>query len=108
MPQLFPAGSGNLNLAFSISDPDKQGQLTIRDFLFRGDYVNLTLDLTNNRPLSMTINSYLNTAGVPVTLSVTFGSLYGSAAFVREAVFVAKEMDLKISVQNSDFHKIAP
>jgi hypothetical protein len=95
-------------LLFCVSDPGKQGQLTIRDFLVRGDYVSLDMDLVNNRPLSLKISSFLNTEGVPAFLSVTFGSLYGTATFVREAEFDARNIGLKISIKNSDFNKTLP
>jgi hypothetical protein len=107
-PNGIQAVSEEGKLLFSVSDPGKQGQLTIRDFLMQGDFVILDLDLTNNRPLSLKINSFLNTTRVPVFLSVSFGSLYGSATFVREAVYDDKVSGLKISVKNTDFSKIIP
>jgi len=107
-PNGIKATADESKLWFSVSDPGKRGQLNIRDFLVRGDYVILDMDLISNRPLSLKISSFLATEGVPASLSVTFGSLYGSAAFVREALFDAKEMGLKITVQNSDFNKIVP
>ncbi len=107
-PNGIKAVSDENKLWFSVSDPGKQGQLNIKDFLVRGDYVILDMDLTNDRPLALKIGSFLDTEGVPAFLSVTFGSLYGTASFVREAVFDAKEMGLQITVKNSDFNKVVP
>ena len=107
-PNGIKATADESKLWFSVSDPGKRGQLNIRDFLVRGDYVILDMDLISNRPLSLKISSFLATEGVPASLSVSFGSLYGSAAFVREALFDAKELGLKIIVQNTDFNKIVP
>jgi hypothetical protein len=107
-PNGIKAVSDENKLWFSVSDPGKQGQLNIKDFLVQGDYVILDMDLTNDRPLALKIGSFLDTEGIPAFLSVTFGSLYGTAAFVREAVFEAKEMGLQISVKNSDFNKVVP
>jgi hypothetical protein len=95
-------------LMYGDSDPGKKGQLTIRNFLIRGDYVSLDMELTNNRPLLLKVNSFLDTEGVPAIFSATFESLYGNATFIREAVFYANDLGLKISVQNSDFNKIVP
>jgi hypothetical protein len=107
-PNGIKAVSDENKLWFSVSDPGRQGQLNIKDFLVQGDYVILDMDLTNDRPLALKIGSFLDTEGVPAFLSVTFGSLYGTAAFVREAVFEAKEMGLQISVKNTDFNMVVP
>jgi hypothetical protein len=95
-------------LSFTIIDPATRGRLTIKNFLVRGDSVNLDLDLTNNQPLSLNINSYLDSEQDPLTLAVTMGSLYGSATFAREAVLESKQKKLKIIVKNSEYRKIAP
>jgi len=107
-PNGINAVEGEGKLWFSVSDPGKQGQLNIRDFLVRGDYVVVDMDLNTNRPLSLKISSFLDTEGVPASLSVSFGSLYGTAAFVREAVLDAKQLELNITVKNSDFNKVIP
>jgi hypothetical protein len=107
-PNGLQAVAENGKLTFSVTDPAKQGRLTIRDFLVSGDRVDLDLDLTNNRPISLKINTYLNSEREPFTLAVTFGSLYGSAAFARETVLESKLKKLKVTVQNTEYLKIAP
>ena len=95
-------------LSFTITEPAIRGRLAIRDFLVKGDRVDLDLDLTNNRPLSLNITSHLNTEEDPLTLAVTLGSLYGSATFARETVLEAKQKKLKVIVKNSEYRKISP
>jgi hypothetical protein len=107
-PNGLQAVTENGKLSFSVTDPAKQGRLTIRDFLVSGDRVDLDLDLTNNRPLSLKINTYLNSEREPFTLAVIFGSLYGSATFARETVLESKLKKLKVTVQNTEYLKIAP
>ena len=97
-PNGIKAVAEDNKLFFTVSDPGKQGQLTIRDFLIRGDYLTLDLDLTTNRPITLKIGSFLDTEGVPAYVTVSFGSLYGTAAFVQEAVFNARELELRITV----------
>ncbi|HEY5973562.1 MAG TPA: hypothetical protein VIU41_02370 [Geobacteraceae bacterium] len=92
-------------LYFNVTDPGKQGRLTIRDFLKSGDLVDLDLDLTNNRPLALKINSFLDTEWEAVTLAVTFGSLYGKATFAQEMVLEARGKQLKVTVQNTGYHQ---
>jgi hypothetical protein len=93
-------------LSFGVTDPGKQGRLNIRDFLYRGDSIDLDIDVTNNHPIMLKIRSFLATKGDSVTITVTFGSLYGSASFAREAVLEVNGKKLKIAVQSSDFVKI--
>ena len=95
-------------LTFTVTEPAIRGRLSLRDFLVKGDRVDLDLDLTTNRPLSLNINSHLDTEQDPLTLAVTLGSLYGSATFARETVLEAKHKKLKITVKNSEYRKIAP
>ena len=95
-------------VTFTVTEPAIRGRLAIRDFLVKGDRVDLELDLTNNRPLSLNINSHLDTEQDPLTLAVTLGSLYGSATFARETVLEAKQKKLKVIVKNSEYRKIAP
>ena len=95
-------------LTFIVTEQATRGQLTIRDFLVKGDRVDLTMDLTNNRPLSLNISSYLDSEQDPLTLTSTLGSLYGSATFSRETVLEAKKKKLKVIVKNSEYRKIAP
>ncbi|RNC68225.1 MAG: hypothetical protein ED859_10795 [Desulfuromonadales bacterium] len=96
-------------LSFNETDPGKQGRLTIRDFLKRGDQVDLDLEMSSNRPLSLNINSYFDDAkNERVTLAVTFGSLYGRATFAREIVLNAAEKKLNVTVRNTDYNTLAP
>ena len=95
-------------LSFTITEPAIRGRLTIIDFLVKGDRVDLELDLTNNRPLSLNINSYLDSKQDPLTLTATLASLYGSATFARETVLEAKKKKLKVIIKNSEYRKIAP
>jgi hypothetical protein len=106
-PNGILAAKDNGVLSFNITDPGKKGRLTIRDFLKKGDRVDLDLDLTNNRPLSLSIYSYLYSELDPLTLTVTFGSLYGSASFAKEIVLTSKQKEQKVTIQNTDYNKTA-
>jgi len=106
-PSGIQAVTENGKLSFNVTDPAKQGRLTIRDFVLNGDRVDLDLDLTNNRPLSLNVNSYYNSKRDPFALAVTFGSLYGSATFAREMILVSKQNKLKVTLQNTEFRKAA-
>jgi len=95
-------------LSFKNTAPGKMGRLTIRDFLFRGDSIELDLNLTNNNPLSLQIYSFLESQGTPVTLTVTFGALPGAVIFERETVLEVSRQGLTITVQNADYDNKAP
>jgi hypothetical protein len=105
-PSGVQAVTENGKLSFNITDPAKQGRLTIRDFVLEGDRVDLDLELAGNSPVSLNINSYYNSKRDPFALAVTFGSLYGTATFAREMELNSKQNELKITLQNTDFQKI--
>jgi len=105
-PGGLQAVTDNSKLSFSETDPAKRGRLTIRDFVIRGDRVDLDLDLTNNRPVSLSINGFLTTDQDPFNMTVTFGTLYGSAVFARETVLTSKQKKLNIVVTTTDYHEI--
>ena len=107
-PNGLQADTVDGTVTFTVTEPSMRGRLAIRDFLVKGDRVDLELDLTNNRPISLNINSYLDTEQDPLTLAVTLGSLYGSATFARETVLEAKQKKLKVIVKNSEYRKTAP
>ena len=107
-PNGLKAVNDDGTLTFAVTEPAIRGRLTIRDFLVRGDRVDLDMDLTNNRPLSLNISSYLDTEQDPLTLTATLASLYGSATFARETVLEAKKKKLKVVVKNSEYRKITP
>lgn len=90
-------------LSFNVTDPGKRGELTIRDFLKKGDRVTLDIDLTDNRPLSLKIDSFLDTHTDAVILKVNFGSLYGTATFAREISLADKGKGITITVQNTRY-----
>ena len=103
-PNGIQAVTDDGKLSFSVTDPGKGGQLVIRDFLKRGDRVTLDLDLTNNRPLRLNIKSLLESEGDPMTMMVTFGSLYGTATFAREIVYEDRVREIKVTIQNTGYH----
>ena len=92
-------------LVFKVTEPGRRGLLTISNFLLAGDRMVLDLDLATNRPLSVNIDSYLDNQNEPVSLAVSFGSLYGTASFARETVLEAKGKKLRIAIQTSDYYK---
>ena len=107
-PSGIQAITENGKLSFNITDPAKRGRLTIRDFVLNDDRVDVDLDLTSNTPLSLNINSYYNSKRDPLTVAVTFGSLYGSATFAREMVLESRPNKLKLTLQNTKFQKKDP
>ena len=96
------------NLFFKVTEPGKRALLTISNFLLPGDRMVLDLDLATKRPLSLSIDSYLDNQKNPVTLRVNYGSLYGTASFPRQTVLEAKGRDLKVTIQNTEYIKIVP
>jgi hypothetical protein len=92
-------------LAYQLLETGKRGRLTIRNFLKSGDSIDLDMDLTNNRPLLLTIFSYLNFEAQPVSLTASFGTLNSTTIFTAETVLEIRRRNLTITVQNSGYRK---
>lgn len=86
--------------------PGQRIRLTFSDYLKSGDSLALEVDLTSNRPLAASVNSYLDSDKEPVTLAVKFGALNDGTTYPSESVLEAKAKKLQVTVQNSGYRKM--
>ena len=93
-------------VALQLTEPGKRVRLTFGDYLKSGDSLALDVDLTNNHPLAVNVNSYLDSEKEPVTLAVTFGTLDDGTTYVSGTVLDAKSKNLKVTVKDSGYRKM--
>jgi len=94
-------------VSVQMTDPGKRARLVFSDYWQTGDSLSLDVDLTNNHPLAANVNSYLESQKEPVTLSVKFGSLNDGSTYPSEAVLDVQEKNLKVTIENSGYRKVA-
>jgi hypothetical protein len=94
------------NVAIQLTEPGKRARLTFSNYLKAGDSLALDMDLTNNHPLAVNVNSYLDTDKEPVTLAVIFGTLNDGTTYASKTVLDAKGKNLNVAVENSGYRKV--
>jgi hypothetical protein len=65
------------------------------------------VDLTNNRPLGVTVATYVDDAKDAVTLDVRMAQLDEGTVYPADITLEAKAKDLKVTVKNSGYRKAA-
>lgn len=94
-------------VALQLIEPGKRARLAFSDYLKASDSLSLDVDLTNNHPLAAIVNSYLDSDKEPVTLAITFGTLNDGTTYESGVILDAKGKQLKVTVQNSGYRKMA-
>jgi len=94
-------------VSIQLTEPGKQARLTFSDYLKSGDSLAVDVDLTNNHPVAANVNSYLDSPKESVTLSVQFGTLNDGTTYPSDAVLDAPGKNLKVTIDNSGYQKMA-
>lgn len=92
-------------VSIDILEPGKRARLNFRDYDRPGDNLAVELDLANNRPLGMTVSTYLDDPKDAVTLAVNMGQLNEGTVYAADVTLDAKAKNLKVTVQNSGYRK---
>jgi hypothetical protein len=95
-------------VGLQLIEPGKRARLTFSDYLKSGDSLSVDVDLMNNHPLAANVNSYLDSDREPVILTITFGTLNdGTTTYASGVVLNATGKQLKVTVQNSGYRRMA-
>jgi len=62
-------------VSVEILQPGKVARLVFKDHELPGDSLGITMDLTTNHLLAISVASYLGTPSKPVTMNATMGNL---------------------------------
>ena len=94
-------------VSLDILEPGKRVRLNFRDYDRPGDNLAVEVDLMNNRPLGLTVSSYLDDPGDAVTLAVRMGRLDDGTLYPAETTLHAVAKGVSVTVQNSGYRETA-
>jgi len=93
------------NSSIDVIDPGKRVRLNFKDYKVPGDKLSIVVDLTNNRPATLAVASYIDTPAKPLTCNVTFGALEDGTTYAEETTLNLDKQGLKVVVENSGYRK---
>lgn len=90
---------------FSASPlPGQQARLTFTGYIKTGDSLAIVVDLSNNRPLSAKVSTFLDSApDQPITLDVQFSTLNNNSTYTSSTALNATAKQLTVTVTNSGY-----
>jgi len=93
------------NASIDVIDPGKRVRLNFKDYKMPGDKLSIEVDLTNNRPATLAVTSYLDTPAKPLNCNVTFGTLDDGTTYAEETTLNLEKQGIKVVVENSGYRK---
>ncbi|MBL8877421.1 MAG: hypothetical protein JNM86_16640 [Phycisphaerae bacterium] len=93
------------NASIDVVDPGKRVRLNFKDYKMPGDKLSIEVDLTNNRPATLAVASYLDTPAKPLNCNVTFGTLDDGTTYAEETTLNLEKQGVKVVVENSGYRK---
>jgi hypothetical protein len=88
-------------------EPGQRVRLIFRDYEKPGDTLAMDLDVANNLPLSLSVDSYLDDAKDAVMLDVIMSQLDDGSIYASDITLNAVAKELVVTVQNGSYQKIA-
>jgi hypothetical protein len=95
-------------VSVEILDPGKRARLVFRDYVRAGDNLGVEVDLANNRPLGINVNSWLEEPKDVVTLQVRMAQLNDGTTYNSGIQLNAKSKNVTVAVTNSGYRKLTP
>lgn len=95
-------------LSLDVLDPGKRVQLNIRDYEKAGDTLGVEIDLVNNRPLSVSVKTFVDDPAEPVTVKVRMDQIDGTAVYPADITLDAAARNLNVKITNSGYRKSTP
>jgi len=93
-------------VTFQLTEPGRRARMVFIDYQKTGDNLAIDLDLVNNSPFAMSVQSFLKSPKEPVTLNVSISALNDGTIYVSNAVLNAKEKNLKVTIENSGYRRM--
>ncbi len=106
MPAQLDAIKAAGRVSIDILEPGKRVRLNFRDYDKPGDNLGVEIDLANNRPLGMTVSTYIDDPKDAVTLDVRMDRLDDGTHYAAASTLVAKAKDIEVTVRNSGYRKV--
>jgi hypothetical protein len=93
-------------VSIEILQPGKVARLVFKDYELPGDSLGVTMDLTTNHLLAISVASYLGTPSKPVTMNATMGSLADGTTYTASTQLSLPSEKLEVNVANSGYRKM--
>jgi len=104
-PAMLQAAKDAGKVSIELLEPGKRARLIFRDFEKPGDRLDVEMDLGNNRPLGLTVATYLENPKDAVILDVRMGQLNDGTTYTANTTLVAKAKKIRVEVENSGYRK---
>ena len=105
-PAMLQAAKDAGKVAIDVLQAGKRARLNFRDYAKPGDNLGVQVDLVNNRPLGLTVATYLEDAKDTVTLEVKMGQLNDGTTYPADVTLDGKAKKLTVTVKNSGYRKV--
>ena len=102
-PARIQAAKDAGRVVIDVLEPGKRVRLNFRDYRKAGDSLGVSIDLTNNRPVAMTVSSYLDSTQDVVALDSRLGRLADGTIYPAEITLQAQARGIQVTVQNSGY-----
>ena len=102
-PARIQAAKDAGRVAIDVLEPGKRLRLNFRDYQKAGDNLGVSIDLTHNRPVGMTVSSYLDNVQDVIALNSRLGQLDDGTIYPAEITLQAQAKGVQVTVQNSGF-----
>jgi len=95
------------DVSIRILSPGKRIRLDFHHYRLPQDTLGVELDVTTDRLLGLTVSSYLGTPKDSFTCNARFARLKDGTSYLAESVVEAKAKNLKVTVKNSGYRRMA-
>jgi len=93
-------------VSIEILQRGKVARLVFKDYELPGDSLGVTMDLTTNHLMAISVASYLGAPSKPVTMNATMGSLADGTTYTASTQLSLPSDQLVVNVANSDYRKM--
>src|SRR5512137_441698 len=93
-------------VSIEILQPGKVARLVFKDYELPGDSLGVTMDLTTNHLMAISVASYLGTPSTPVTMNATMGNLADGTTYTASTQLSLPSEKLEVNVTNSGYRKM--
>lgn len=108
VPSLLQRAVDSGKLAVQMIEPGRRARLKFADYLKPGDSLGVEIDMATNRPLGISVASYLDTRDEPIALGVTMSTLKDGTIYVQRSQLEAKAKGVVVVVENSGYRRMTP
>jgi hypothetical protein len=108
VPSLMQRSIDSGKFAVQMLEPGRRARLNFGDYLKPGDSLGIEIDVQTNRPMGLSVGSYLDAPEDPVRLGVMMSVLTDGTIYVQRSQLAAEAKGLVVVVENSGHRRMQP